>query len=534
MPVSPALPKTRQEIAEAPNGGDSDPPILLLAEGLGVTYPRHGDAAIANVSLAIRQGEVVLLLGASGCGKTTLLRALEGSIRPSAGAIQRHGKVVLIYQDLRLVPERTVLENVCDGAGSRRWWRTSPDVRERATELLADLGLSQYATQRVGTLSGGQKQRVAIARALCARPAVLLADEPLAALDRSNARRVLALLARLQKKYNFALVLSVHNVAVESGAFTRQLLMQRGSLKELAGAELEAHQRELTRPLTVCAEGEPCAEDYQDALLSRPGADRWERTGRIVAVIAALAVVVWAERSLKLLEELKSGALGRAIGFFQRAIPENATVIRELPWERLLASLLETIQMAIVGTALGVALSLPLAALASRQTGPVGFRHALRFLLNVIRTIPSIIWALVFVASVGLGPFSGVLALAMYSTGYLTKFFYEAIENTDERPALALQALGAGRARAFLAAILPGARAALVGAALFVFEYNIRSASILGVVGAGGIGQDLMYYIEWRNFPAAFAGLGLILAVVVVLDAMSGVLRRRIATQRGT
>src|SRR5690606_6191463 len=113
--------------------------------------------------------------------------------------------------------------------------------------------------------------------------------------------------------------------------------------------------------------------------------------------------------------------------------------------------------------------------------------------LNVVRTVPSIFWALVFVAMVGLGPTSGVLALAAYSTGYLTKMYYEALEDADAKAAMALRALGASRLQAFTQASLVASRPSLLAATFFVFEYNVRGASILGVVGAGGIGQHLMY-----------------------------------------
>ena len=189
--------------------------------------------------------------------------------------------------------------------------------------------------------------------------------------------------------------------------------------------------------------------------------------------------------------------------------------------------------MALLGTVIGIALSFPFGVLAARELGPPKLRPFVRFLLNTVRTVPSIFWALVFVAMLGLGPVSGVFALAAYSTGYLTKFFYEGLEDVDPRAALALKALGASRTQSFLLAIFPAARPVLTGSCFFMFEYNIRAASILGIVGAGGIGQDLMYYIEWRQFPSAAAGLLLLLVIVVGLDTISERLRKQLAAQRG-
>ena len=175
-----------------------------------------------------------------------------------------------------------------------------------------------------------------------------------------------------------------------------------------------------------------------------------------------------------------------------------------------------------------------MAVMASRQTSPGPIRVPARLLLNLVRTVPSIFWGLIFVAFVGLGPVAGVFALAAYSVGDLTKFFCEGLEDIDARAGAALRALGATRLQVFTQAVFPAARSVLVAACLFVFEYNIRSASILGVVRAGGIGQDLMYYIEWREFPAAAAGLAMILVVVIALDSFSEWWRRRLVKDRGT
>jgi phosphonate transport system permease protein len=299
--------------------------------------------------------------------------------------------------------------------------------------------------------------------------------------------------------------------------------------------ELEMAIEELSEPLTILA-----------AEMPAPAIDGSKTEGPVeglpllkfaalpvLGVVVAVGLLGWALAAIDVRPLFQSEALNGMIQFAKELLPASLAEARALPWARLFASLLETIQMALIGTFAGIVLSLPLAILASRQSSPAGIRHAVRFGLNVIRTVPSIIWALVFVAAVGLGPLSGICALAIYSVGYLTKFFYEALENADDRPALALCALGATRLQSFMTAMLPASKPALIGACLFVFEYNIRSASVLGVVGAGGIGADLMYYIEWRNFPAAMAGLLLILVVVVALDGLSGLWRRRVGAQRG-
>jgi phosphonate transport system permease protein len=214
-----------------------------------------------------------------------------------------------------------------------------------------------------------------------------------------------------------------------------------------------------------------------------------------------LATVIWAIRGVGINGAVFSGAASALGAFARGVVPHSMEAVSALPWERLLQSLLQTLQMAVCGTVLGIIVSLPLGIMAAQPImAPSWLRLPVRLLLNAIRTLPSLIWALIFVAMVGLGPVSGVLALSAYSMGYLTKFFYEDLESIDTRPAMAVRALGATRLQTFFLAILPAAMPMLLGSCFFMFEYNIRAASVLGVVGAGGIGQDLMYYIEWRQF----------------------------------
>lgn len=543
---------------------DTAPPprALLSVRGMDVHYPKTHAPAIVQADLEVFEHDRIAIVGPSGGGKTTLLRALEGSVAPAAGSINRSGRVALVYQDLRLVKEQTVLDNVCSGAfaemGSFQGIFNFPmPIVERARTLLADLGLARLETRKVGSLSGGQRQRTAIARALCARPAVLLADEPLAALDPQNARRILDLLASLQSKYNFALVMSIHDPASAVYFFRRYLFIKDGRVEELSRKVFTHGGGGLVQPRggvfgpkdkhniddeEAAGESMPAGQGGGEAdAINAPAQDRavvaaspFARVARRVLVAGViLMALVWSVRGLDMRGSTFSGALTEGLNFLRKIFPASMADFIALPWRALGLSLIETIQMAIIGTFLGVLLSVVPSILASRHTGPRHVRWPVRFSLNAVRTIPSIFWALIFVVIVGLGPVAGVLALALYSVGYLTKFFYEELEDVDERPASALRALGASRLQIFARAIYPAARPGLIGACLFVFEYNIRNASVLGVVGAGGIGQDLMYYIEWRNFPAAAAGLAMILVIVVALDSLSNWWRARLTRQRG-
>lgn len=527
--IAPAQPK--QDLTLEPEA----PAPVLRTMGLSVTYKGCTEPAICGVSFDLLAGERVCLLGPSGGGKTTFLRAMEGTVPPTSGKVNSDGGVVLIYQDLRLVHEQSVLVNVCSGAlrelGPRGGLVGFPEpIRQRARSILADLGLSSFADATVGTLSGGQKQRVAIARALCGRPRVLLADEPMASLDPENAARILSVLARLQKKYGFSLVVSTHDPGPDPEFFDRYVVMRSSRIAMITDDQEEAWGPVAFRSRHEIEE-ESASAPAQDNPMAPPGRGGWFLYP--VLAVVMLALLAWSIRALHVADALGAMRVNSITAFLWSLVPANAEAATGLPWGRLFRSLVETIQMAIVGTFIGVVVSLPMALLASRETSPRAIRLPVRFLLNAVRTVPSIIWGLFFVAFMGLGPVAGVFALAAYSVGYLTKFFYEGLEDTDSRPALALRALGASRLQVFMRAIFPAARPALVGACLFVFEYNIRSASILGVVGAGGIGADLTYYIEWRNFPAAIAGLLMILAVVVALDTLSEWWRGRLVKERG-
>jgi phosphonate transport system permease protein len=515
---------------------------VLTASGVSVRYDGRGEFALQDASLCLRPGERVAVLGPSGGGKTTLLRALEGSVACCRGTVEREGLAALVYQDLRLVPEQTALRNVCSGAlGEMRrsgsLFRYPRPIVQRAQQLLDDLGLADLAGKRVGQLSGGQRQRVAIARALCARPKVLLADEPLSALDPENASRIVRLLARLQSKYQFALVLSLHAPGPYPDFFHRYLLVREGRI----ALETDSHETAWRGAFGVSEQEEtaPDANDAplepkQDRVLLRAPSPAMRMARGALALLVVAVLLLWSAWSLGLNASSFAGAGGAVWGFLARILPSSPAAAASLPWKELFLSLVETIQMAILGTTVGIVLSLPMAVMASRQTSPWPIRMPARLLLNLVRTIPSIFWGLIFVAFVGLGPLAGVFALAAYSVGYLTKFFYEGLEDVDSRAGAALRSLGATRFQVFTQAVFPAARPVLVAACLFVFEYNIRSASILGVVGAGGIGQDLMYYIEWRDFTSAAAGLAMILVVVVFLDSISELWRRRLVKDRGT
>ena len=188
--------------------------------------------------------------------------------------------------------------------------------------------------------------------------------------------------------------------------------------------------------------------------------------------------------------------------------------------------MLETIQIAFAGTALGFLLALPLALLACpllfgpAVTGPV------KLVLAFVRTVPALFWAIVFVVAVGLGPAAGTLAVALYSLGYLGKLLYETFEGVDPEVIEAVRSVGCSRAQLARYALLPETANGILALLLFMFEYNVRASSIMGFVGAGGIGFYLLGYIQLLRYDLLLSGLLLTLAVVIVIDRLSALLRR--------
>jgi phosphonate transport system permease protein len=281
--------------------------------------------------------------------------------------------------------------------------------------------------------------------------------------------------------------------------------------------------------LCCCHEGEGPGHSPAGPGVASLRTPAWMKPGSLLVIgLLVVAAYAWSAASLGLHETGGRSVLTGLARFGRDLVPTSWAQVAAIPWATLLGSLLETVQMSLLGTTAGVALAYPLAALAARNTGPGFVRPVVRQLLNAIRTVPSLIWALLFVAAVGFGELAGVLALSLYSVGYLTKFFYESFENTARGPQEALREIGASGPQRFVRVIAPASRPAIIAAVLFMMEHNVRSASVLGVVDAGGIGYYIRFYLEMRAFPAALACLVLIFVVVVVLDAISQRVRRRL------
>jgi len=199
----------------------------------------------------------------------------------------------------------------------------------------------------------------------------------------------------------------------------------------------------------------------------------------------------------------------------------------------LLKAMGETLAIAFLGTLTATVFAFPISFLAARNTSPHGVIHFLvRRMLDIIRSIDALIWALVFVGVVGLGPFAGILAIAVADTGALGKLFSEAIESTDERARESVLASGGTGFLAVRFGLLPQVLPIIAGQILYFFESNVRSATIIGIVGAGGIGLQLAEQIRVLEWQKVSFLILMILIAVAAIDWISGKLRFAIIGRR--
>ncbi len=203
-------------------------------------------------------------------------------------------------------------------------------------------------------------------------------------------------------------------------------------------------------------------------------------------------------------------------------VPPDFTNVRD--WIR---PLIDTLAMSVAGTALAVVISVPLGFLAARNTTPnLVVYQAARLVLNVLRSIPELIMGILFVAAVGFGPLPGVLALGFHSVGMVGKFFAESIEHVDERPIEAAEAAGAHGFQIIQHAVFPQVLSQFADTTIYRWEYNFRASTVMGMVGAGGIGFELMSSLRLMSYSEVSAILITILIMVSLVDAIGSFLRR--------
>ena len=264
--------------------------------------------------------------------------------------------------------------------------------------------------------------------------------------------------------------------------------------------------------------------------LPQPAPEHPWRARITLAALAALVAASFASLDLQWRALAAPDAAARMAEFVAGFFPPQGAAAFVA---RLGGAAAETVAMSAIGTLLaaaaGLALALP-AALAPRGALHRVVRGATRLVLNTLRAVPELVWASVMVIAAGLGPLPGTLALAAHTTGVLGRLFAEAIENLPPGPVRALRDNGVPAAAAFLYATLPQALAQLVSYTLYRWENNIRAAAVLGVVGAGGLGQMLHYHLSLFQMRETASVLAAMLAIVALVDAASWLARRRLAS----
>jgi len=247
------------------------------------------------------------------------------------------------------------------------------------------------------------------------------------------------------------------------------------------------------------------------------------RGGRWAGWTAIAAVFIWSAVATEL-------SLGRVIeglpfmwDFMRRMVPPDPSVLGNA-----LRGAVQTIQIAVVGTGVAAVLALPLGFAAARNAAPGWLFYIARSVLNVFRAVDTLVYALFFVAAVGLGPFPGVLAVVVYTVTVLAKLYSEAIEAIEPGPVEAVRATGATLLQVLRWGVLPQLVPQFLSFTLYRFETNIRAAAVLGFVGAGGIGFYIQTYLRLLNYPAAATVLLVLIGLVMIVDFTSSRLRARL------
>ncbi len=193
---------------------------------------------------------------------------------------------------------------------------------------------------------------------------------------------------------------------------------------------------------------------------------------------------------------------------------------------QLWVKMLETVEMTLLATAIAMVISFPMGILAANNASPHPLvSNCARNLLSMIRSLPELVWALVFVSAVGLGPLPGVMALAFVTVGFMGKFFAESIEVVGDKAIEGVQAHGASRLQIIWYAMLPQAKTDFVGTVLYILDHNLRAAAILGLVGAGGIGYEMVMSMRLFNYNRIILIIIAIYILVTFLDRLSAYFR---------
>lgn len=267
------------------------------------------------------------------------------------------------------------------------------------------------------------------------------------------------------------------------------------------------------------------AESTPESASGRPDRPLGPRLARVGLFALVAAAFVWGFAGLDASIERLRTAPGDAWQIVRLMWPPDfATEIDR----GVIGKVLESVYIAWVGTVIAATLSLPLAFLASNNISPSFIRLPIRQLFNVIRAVPELIVAVVLLGVVPLGPWAGALAIGLHSIGTLGKLASEEIESADHGPVEAVEACGGTWVSRVRWGVLPQVMPSITSYWLFRFEINVRASAVLGMIGAGGVGSELIAQLNFRNFPEVGAVLIITIAVVVFIDTVSSAIRKRI------
>ena len=264
---------------------------------------------------------------------------------------------------------------------------------------------------------------------------------------------------------------------------------------------------------------------HTPSTVPRPSPPTGVRSRRALIALALVMGGAWSLTGLDITLDRVLGAPADAWDIFKRLWPP---AIDEALDRGVVGKVFESVYIAWIGTIIGAILSLPLAFLAATNVAPRWIRIPVRQLFNAIRAVPELIVAVIFIPITGLGPWAGTLAIGLHSVGTLGKWATEAIEGVDTGPLEAVEATGGRWVSGMRWGILPQIMPIVASFWLFRFEINVRASAVLGMIGAGGVGAELVSQLMFRNFSAVGAVLGITVLVVLTIDTMSAAVRRRI------
>jgi phosphonate ABC transporter permease subunit PhnE len=459
---------------------------LLSIEQIDVRAPA-GATILRGLSLAVEHGERVAVVGRSGAGKTTLFRTINGTMVASAGRVlfdgedvgrcrgrrlrQLRRRIGVIAQKHDLVEPLRVHQNVMAGALGR--WSTLYALRylawppasalSEAEEALAQVGLAHKLQARTTGLSGGEQQRVAIARALVQAPEMILADEPVASLDPHTAEEVLTLLCTLAERRRIAVVCSLHQPERPRATSTAWWKSPTGGRSNRSARQTRAPPR------------------------------RSRSTRMSMSMLWQTARAFW---------------------------PPDVSLAYLLA---LREPVLESLEMSAAAMLVAFAVSLPLGLAVA--TGVRGAALAQRGLAT-LRSIPDLTMAIFCVVLFGIGPAAGVVALAIFYTAAVAKMFGDLLRTAPPGPVDALRATGAGRVPLALFGLIPITGADLLTYGSYEFESAVRASVIVGSVGGGGLGTELVGSLSALDYHRTTTLIIVLVLVVAAIDRAAVVLRR--------